>query len=176
MSLSRKEFLTQGVFSLGKMLLPPQEPRKGTEARRLIRPPGFIPEKVGECGSCDQCRTACPEEVITRLKEAAGPVMEFNSGGCRFCYLCIGACPNGVLTFPGEECQPRLGQARTAGGCIASGGCFTCSERCPEGAIEIAWGSGVRIDPERCTGCGICESCCPVHPKAIRVEPLNTGL
>ena len=110
------------------------------------------------------------------MKEAAGPVMEFNSGGCRFCYLCIGACPNGVLTFPGEECQPRLGRARTVAGCIASGGCFTCSEQCPEGAIEVAWGSGVRIDPERCTGCGTCESCCPVQPPAIRVKPLDGSL
>ena len=47
MSLSRKEFLTQGVFSLGNMLLPIQQPRERTEARRLIRPPGLVPEKDG---------------------------------------------------------------------------------------------------------------------------------
>ena len=173
MTLSRKEFLAQGVFSLGKMLLPPREPGSRVEPSCLIRPPGFNPEKVGDCGTCDRCRAACPEGVIARLKEAPGPVIDFNSGACLFCYLCIGTCPNGVLTFPVEGEHPRLGVARPGNGCIASGGCFTCSERCPEGAIEIAWGSGVRIDPERCTGCGTCESCCPVQPAAIRVEPMK---
>lgn len=173
MTVSRKEFLAQGVFSLGKMLLPPREPRKRTETRHLIRPPGFIPEKAGDCGACDRCRDACPEGVIVRPTDTVGPVLDFSNEGCRFCYLCIGSCPNGVLAFPAEGVQPRLGQAGTAAGCIASGGCFTCSERCPEGAIEIAWGSGVRIDPERCTGCGTCEGCCPVQPPAIRVKPLD---
>jgi len=171
MSLSRKEFLTQGVFSLGKMLLPAREPLQRAETRLLIRPPGFITEKVGDCGTCNRCRDACPEGVIDRPNDIVGPVLDFSSGGCRFCCRCIGCCPNGVLAFPPVEgVRPTLGQARTAAGCIASGGCFSCSERCPEGAIEIAWGSGVRVDPERCTGCGTCESCCPVQPAAIRVE------
>jgi len=170
MTLSRKEFLTQGVFSLGKILLPPREPPYRVEPRRLIRPPGFIPERVGQCGTCDRCVAACPEGVITRRRETAGPVLVFGSGGCRFCYRCIGSCPKGVLVFPAEGIQPKLGEARTAVGCIVSGGCFTCSERCPEGAIEITWGSGVRVDPERCTGCGTCEGNCPVQPPAIRVE------
>ncbi len=173
MSLSRKEFLTQGIFSLGKMILPVQGTWNQAGRRRVIRPPGLITEKLEACGTCEQCRAACPEGIIARPGDTDGPVLDFSSGGCRFCYLCIGACPNGVLAFPVEGEQLRLGVARPGDGCLAGGGCFTCSERCPEGAIDIAWGQGVSVDPERCTGCGTCESCCPVQPAAIRVEILQ---
>jgi len=173
MSLSRKEFLTQGIFSLGKMLLPTCKEQDHSEHHWVIRPPGFIPAKAAACGTCEQCRTACPAGVITRATGIDGPVMAFGSSGCRFCYLCIGTCPNGVLTFPAEGEHPRLGVARLGDGCLAGGGCFTCSERCPQGAIEIAWGSGVLIEPGRCVGCGTCESSCPVRPAAIRVETVS---
>ena len=172
MTLSRKEFLAQGVFSLGRMLLTPEQPCRHSEPSPVIRPPGFTSGRETECGECEICRSACPEGVIGRSKKIIGPVLEFSNGGCRFCNLCSEACPTGVLAVPVEGEITRLGVARFGTGCLARGGCFTCSERCPEGAIEVAWGSGIRIDPERCTGCGWCEASCPVRPKAIRVEPL----
>ena len=60
--------------------------------------------------------------------------------------------------------------------CLAQrGGCFSCLESCPEGAIALELGSGVRIDQERCTGCGSCVAICPVTPKALTVTPGQPG-
>jgi Pyruvate/2-oxoacid:ferredoxin oxidoreductase delta subunit len=56
--------------------------------------------------------------------------------------------------------------------CLAQrGGCFSCLESCPEEAITLEPGSGVRIDRERCTGCGRCVDICPVTPKALAIAP-----
>ena len=68
---------------------------------------------------------------------------------------------------------PRDGVARPVNDrCLAQrGGCFTCTERCPEQAIDIAIGTGIVVDAERCTGCGVCADACPLFPAAIRVVP-----
>jgi Pyruvate/2-oxoacid:ferredoxin oxidoreductase delta subunit len=60
--------------------------------------------------------------------------------------------------------------------CLAQrGGCFSCLESCPEEAISLELGCGVRIDRERCTGCGSCVDICPVTPKALTVTPAQLG-
>lgn len=173
MTLSRKEFLTQGILSLGRVFLPPGESSLPSPPGLPVRPPGFIAGRETECGECDTCRSTCPQGIIARTKEVSGPVMEFSRAGCTLCKICIEVCPKGVLAVSGEGDVSGMGVARAGNDCLASGGCFTCSERCPERAIEIVWGSGIRIDPERCTGCGWCEASCPVQPKAVRVEKLT---
>lgn len=56
--------------------------------------------------------------------------------------------------------------------CLARNcGCFACIERCEPGAIHLVFGTGIRIDEDRCTGCGSCEYVCPVTPKAISLKP-----
>lgn len=58
------------------------------------------------------------------------------------------------------------------GQCLAgSCGCFSCEERCEYEAVTVVMGEGIRIDAERCTGCGACEHVCPVTPKAVRLQP-----
>lgn len=42
-----------------------------------------------------------------------------------------------------------------------------CLVRCPEGAIE-ALGGAIVINHEKCIGCGVCESACPIG--AIRMD------
>jgi len=55
--------------------------------------------------------------------------------------------------------------------CLARGcGCFSCLERCEAEAIKLIPGVGIRINPSLCTGCGSCEACCPVTPKAVRLR------
>ena len=55
--------------------------------------------------------------------------------------------------------------------CLARGcGCFSCLERCQAEAIKLIPGVGIRINPSLCTGCGSCEACCPVTPKAVRLR------
>jgi ferredoxin len=56
--------------------------------------------------------------------------------------------------------------------CLARNcGCFACVERCEPQAIMVVPGEGIRIDLERCTGCGTCEYVCPVVPKAVALVP-----
>ena len=57
--------------------------------------------------------------------------------------------------------------------CLAQrGGCFTCLERCPEEALAIEPGIGLRHDPQRCTSCGTCVASCPLTPAALRLAEL----
>ncbi|MDY0383653.1 4Fe-4S dicluster domain-containing protein [Trichlorobacter sp.] len=61
--------------------------------------------------------------------------------------------------------------------CLARGcGCFSCVERCEQGAISVSPGQGVRIDGSRCNGCGSCWQVCPVQPKAIRLQSVKNEL
>lgn len=56
--------------------------------------------------------------------------------------------------------------------CLARNcGCFACMERCDAQAIQMLFGTGIRIDEARCTGCGSCEYVCPVTPKAVTIVP-----
>ncbi len=56
--------------------------------------------------------------------------------------------------------------------CLARNcGCFACIERCEPRAIHVVFGTGIRIDEARCTGCGWCEYVCPVTPKAVTISP-----
>lgn len=56
--------------------------------------------------------------------------------------------------------------------CLAKNcGCFACSDRCEFGAVTVVPGQGIRVDVERCTGCGTCEYVCPVTPKAVFMAP-----
>lgn len=60
--------------------------------------------------------------------------------------------------------------------CLAkNSGCFACMERCEPGAIKLIPGVGVRINPQLCNGCGMCEYVCPVTPKAIRMQVRTTS-
>ena len=53
--------------------------------------------------------------------------------------------------------------------CLAWQGsfCSVCAERCPEaGAIAIEQGKP-RVNPDCCTGCGICQDVCPAPKNAV---------
>lgn len=64
--------------------------------------------------------------------------------------------------------RPELLAMADNGRCLArSCGCFACIERCEPQAINLVFGSGIKIDAALCTGCGWCEHLCPVNPKAI---------
>jgi len=74
----------------------------------------------------------------------------------------------------GAPPEPRPDMAATPFNerCLARNcGCFACVERCEPQAIMVVPGEGIRIDTERCTGCGTCEYVCPVVPKAVALVP-----
>ncbi len=86
------------------------------------------------------------------------------------------------LEIPAEgnfEATPREDQVATAHNehCLAkNSGCFACMERCEPDAIKLIPGVGVRINQQRCNGCGICEYICPVTPKAVRMQARTTTI
>ena len=174
MTLSRKEFLRRGVLSVGELLLKPLDvPRELPASPAMLRPPGFVGEGPQGCGECRACMDVCPERVLT-AGEGGVPVFSPRRGACTFCLKCIAACPREVLRHPDDREVLKLGRAEADNGrCLAQrGGCFSCLERCPEEALAIELGTGIRIDGERCTGCGACEHVCPLEPGAVRVRPL----
>lgn len=174
MTLSRKEFLAKGVFSLGQLFFGGVG-RAGSEPAGAVRPPRFREEAAAVCRGCTACRDACPSGIIAVDEGREGPRLDFAAGRCTFCFICAGACPGGVLTFPEEGERAFVGTAVVEHDhCLVRGGCFTCAERCSEGAITHLFGSGLRVSAAKCNGCGACEHACPVEPKAIHVVPLHS--
>ena len=61
--------------------------------------------------------------------------------------------------------------------CLAHHGdiCRSCFNACPLRGEALVLEGAIRpvVDPEVCTGCGLCEEHCILEPAAIRVEPLN---
>ena len=56
--------------------------------------------------------------------------------------------------------------------------CQICVDKCPLGsaAIHIPYfGAEITVNPDGCTGCGVCEMYCPTEPKAIVIEPPGNG-
>lgn len=49
--------------------------------------------------------------------------------------------------------------------------CSACVEHCPVPGALVATGRAPRVDPDVCTGCGVCEEVCPAPEKAIHVLP-----
>lgn len=173
MTLSRKDFLFKGLLSLGEALFNPSGCMEETPREPCnLRPPGFQLDKVAVCRECGICMVVCPEGVLVEREGVEGPVFNPTLGSCTFCGQCLEACPHGVLQPCEDGGLPRIGIAQADNAfCLAQrGGCFTCLERCPEEAIAIEPGEGIRIDTGRCKGCGACEYGCPLV--AVRVMAL----
>ena len=125
------------------------------------------------CQGCAQpCVGACGPGII-RLHPAnhtlAGtPYLDFAAGGCTFCRACLEACPLD-LGDPGTA-LPDIGKARLDRGvCIAWNDviCTACQQRCDYQAIRTVHQRRTEVSAERCNGCGMCVSVCPVGALGI---------
>ncbi|MEW6072630.1 MAG: 4Fe-4S binding protein [Planctomycetota bacterium] len=67
--------------------------------------------------------------------------------------------PAAPLWIEEERCFSAAGHGR----------CDVCVERCPvrPKPIAVRFGSAPRVDPARCTGCGICAGFCPAQALAL---------
>ncbi|MDP8247090.1 MAG: 4Fe-4S binding protein [Candidatus Tritonobacter lacicola] len=164
----------------------------GGRSRRLIRPPGALPEEMfnGKCLRCGSCIKACVTDGIQPCFLEAGwdgiftPRLDPSVGYCdEYCVACTWSCPTGALRplTLAEKREERMGLATVdRERCMAWAEdkyCLVCQEHCPYNAIEIhRKKNGVPcpvVNPARCRGCGQCEFQCKTNVSAaIRVYTL----
>jgi MauM/NapG family ferredoxin protein len=191
-----------GVVTLSLMRSNPQS-RGETFHPDLIRPPGAKPEPefLQRCTACGLCMKICPTGGLQPSFGEAGlegiwtPKLVPRIGYCDYnCNRCGQICPTEAITPLVLEAkqQTRIGLACfDTTRCIpyAFGrDCLVCEEHCPipDKAIyflevEVHDRNGrsrtikqPRVDPDLCTGCGICENVCVFKDRpAIRVSSAN---
>lgn len=165
----------------------------------LIRPPGALEERefLAKCLQCGLCMKACPTGGLQPTTFEAGweglwtPRLVPSRGYCEFnCNLCGQVCPTGAIQplALDEKKKTRIGMATVdTTRCLPYAydrNCIVCEEHCPvptkaiyfvekelhlrEGGTRIV--KQPKVDPNLCTGCGICENKCVFEDfPAIRV-------
>jgi MauM/NapG family ferredoxin protein len=157
----------------------------------LIRPPGALPEPefLSKCIRCGECLKACPTNTLQPVWLKAGlegifsPVLMTRLAGCAtHCNVCGKVCPTGAIRdLPLiEKNHAKIGTAWVVRqNCLAweqDKKCLVCDEVCPYNALAFRPVPGLRnavpfVLENRCTGCGWCESKCPVTgASAIRIN------
>lgn len=186
--LSRRDFFTLGFGTL-KEKVPIASTvsslRERQNRRPILRPPGATPEEIlsAKCTSCGDCVVACQFEAIRLLDQRAGkyqgtPAVIPRIQPCLYCddFPCVSACKEGALTK--EFLKMGVAKIDTKRCFNYNGGwCDSCFQKCPFSgkAIRFETGLTLKINPEFCTGCGICENACPAAPPAIRIVPLEVN-
>jgi len=141
------------------------------------------------CTRCDKCIEACPHQVIFNLPARLGtramgtPAMDLLNKGCHLCedWPCVNACEPGALKLPektrdGLPDLPVMARAEIDTEiCLPYSGpeCGACEASCTvAGALKWEM-SKPYIDPELCTGCGLCREVCIVDPSAVTIRSLQ---
>lgn len=139
-----------------------------------IRPPWTDEQLIVEtCTRCNDCITACPENVLVR-GEGGYPAFDPKQGYgmCTFCGKCAEACTHNsfdVSRTPAWSLSAHIDQTS----CLAESGihCETCRDACDQSAITMTYRIGLpplpTIAAETCTGCGACMPVCPADAVAL---------
>jgi len=190
-SPGRRSFIGALALGAAAAVLPRTSLSAKPNARRsFLRPPGAIKESgfLDRCERCGQCIHACPTGFIQPAMLQAGveglwtPVVNAQAGYCSWdCNRCTQVCPSGAI---GKLTLKHKQQFRIGIAVIDKDRCYTysdgfncsaCEERCPVPGKAIlfreteTWNyqgkrlvvKQIYVDPDRCTGCGICEYVCP---------------
>jgi 4Fe-4S ferredoxin len=156
-------------------------------ARRFPNMEDIIPEIYDpeKCVFCGTCVYMCPFSALTIkkdgniielndiqiVKENVVPKIEFktkkitdNAGIERIAKVYA----DGEVSIVDEEC---------------AGGCQTCADICPSGAITVpeksdkGWETvpNVVVDPEKCIFCGSCDNACPTGAIKLKITDIKTS-
>ena len=163
----------------------------------VLRPPGAGDEAtfLSKCIKCGRCIEACPYAALHVVDGAAGiagpavgtPTLTVRDQACRMCedMPCIAACPTGALQELDDRRDIRMGVAvidRDLCIAVKSLRCEVCYRSCPliDEAIKIDYkvreGDALHstfepvIDPDVCTGCGLCVQRCVVESPRVAVR------
>jgi ferredoxin len=169
------------------------EPLSKRPSKRLLRPPGAIPENdfQDRCIRCGSCIAVCLTKTLTPSFFESGfngiftPKLVPQNAECdEYCNKCTTACPTqAIKNLPlNVKRNFKIGTASIAQDrCIAwhdNRLCLICQEYCPYLAIksvknEYGIPSPIVIN-DKCRGCGYCEKNCPARPGRA-IEVFNTG-
>lgn len=176
--------------------------RSGPLPANRIRPPGALSEAafLDACVRCGLCVQACPYDVLRlaglgESMPAGTPYFVARTQACRMCedIPCVPACPTGALDPALVDIrEARMGVADLTDPqrCLSYSGlayCHSCYHACPIKGQAIrmqqgrtAAGGLIRpaVDPDRCTGCGLCEEACVLEGAAaitVRAHHLARG-
>lgn len=195
--ITRKEFLLVFLASLASLAAGTISFKNGFPGsqRKVIRPPGAQAEKdfVDRCIRCGNCMKVCPTNGLQPVMMESGaegiwtPRLIPEIGYCEYsCTMCGQVCPTGAI----EKLSLAAKQKTKIGIAVVNHStcytwahhknCLVCEEHCPipDKAIKVVeeiW-NGQKllkpaVDPNLCTGCGICQNVCPMRPaRAIQVK------
>ncbi len=194
-NVKRREFITAIAAGIIAVPLVRSFMHRKLEPR-LIRPPGAVPEQdfLNLCIHCGKCIKVCPTNGLQPCILESGvngiwtPRLVPRIGGCeKNCNACGMVCPTSAIRNLSleEKSYAKIGTAVIDRfRCIAweqDKPCLICDEACQYNAINIFNETihGITIgrpyvDERICTGCGICESRCPVKGSAA-IEVYSIG-
>jgi len=153
--------------------------------KKPLRPPGALPERdfLARCLRCGKCAQVCPFQsiriagLLDGLEQMGTPFIKPREKPCWLCMKCTAACPSGALDRKVKAKEiVRMGLAKIDNKtCLAWQGtlCRSCYDECPIFNEALIMDAELRpvVNDKKCTGCGICESVCPVDQAAIVVQP-----
>ena len=185
-SYNRRTFFKDSILSVAKAA---QEFTKHVDAKPepaapaprtdWLRPPGAVEEALflERCTKCGDCLKACEPGALVCHPQDGTPIIFADQSPCLLCddLPCITACATDALLPVDRIHDVRMGMATVSQRlCTAGQGCHACVSKCPTDALAMDFGElRLRIAPEACVGCGICESVCKTvnDHVAIRVVP-----
>ncbi len=200
---SRRRVLGALGISVGGLALLKIGPHSHHPNPYRLRPPGAQEATLlSSCIRCGKCIRVCPTQGLQPSLTQSGleglwtPILVPRLGPCDFsCTACGDLCPTGAIPqLPlDEKRKTPIGKAYVNPNlCIpwsGRGECIVCEEMCPvpEKAIvleerplrsargEKRTAQAPVVLHDRCIGCGLCESKCPVKGEAairVLVDPM----
>ncbi|CAH0532891.1 Ferredoxin-type protein NapF [Vibrio stylophorae] len=154
------------------------------QKRRLLKlnsqPKHWLPWLISEqsltdgCTQCGACLRACETQMIIR-GDGGFPTVDFNLAECTFCYQCATHCPEPL--FQEQQHPPWQLKVAIDASCLAYHNveCRSCADSCEAIAIRFRPSLGKTAQPlldlDACTGCGACQSVCPVSAIQMHQPP-----